>query len=253
VAILARAMATSRITIEYDGTDFCGWAKQPGLRTVQGELERVFGVIGRTGVTLTCAGRTDTGVHAVGQVASFPGEPVPLRNVNALLPPDVAVTASARARDGFDARHDALWRAYRYRICTRPTRPVFERRTALHLRDAPDLDLLQECAALLPGTHDFTAFTPTETEHVHFLRTVHAASWEERRDGLEFSIRADAFMRRMNRALVGTMLEVAQGKRSPQGFADLLTGAPRSEAGVTAPPHGLMFVGVGYPPEALHP
>lgn len=246
-------MATSRITIEYDGTDFCGWAKQPGLRTVQGELERVFDTIGRKGVTLTCAGRTDTGVHAVGQVASYEGEPVPLRNVNALLPPDIAVTASSRARDGFDARHDALWRAYRYRISTRAVRPVFERRMTLHLRDAPDLELLQECAALLPGTHDFTAFTPTETEHVHFLRTVHAASWEERPDGIEFSIRADAFMRRMNRALVGTMLEVAQGKRTTADFAALLAGASRSEAGVTAPPQGLMFMGVGYPPELLTP
>ncbi len=246
-------MATGRITIEYDGTDFCGWAKQPGLRTVQGELERAMSVIARRDVTLTIAGRTDAGVHAVGQVASFDGEPLLLRNLNALLPADVVVTACVPARDGFDARRDALWRAYRYRICTRAVRPMFGRRTSLYLRDAPDLEVLQECAALLPGTHDFTAFTPTETDHVHFLRTVHAADWEEVPDGLVFSIRADAFMRRMNRALVGTMLEVAQGKRALGDFTALLAGASRSEAGVTAPPHGLMFVGVGYPPEVLHP
>ncbi|MTD44290.1 tRNA pseudouridine(38-40) synthase TruA [Conexibacter sp. W3-3-2] len=246
-------MATSRLVIEYDGTAFHGWARQPGQRTVQGELERVLAVVARREVPLTVAGRTDTGVHARGQVASHDGPPLPLRNLNALLPDDVAVTASLPCREGFDARRDALWRSYRYEICTRHVRPVFGRTTALHLRSAPDLDVLQDCAALLPGTHDFTAFTPTETEHVHFSRTIHEASWTATADGMTFTIRADAFMRHMNRALVGTMLDVAAGRLTRSAFAALLAGAPRSHAGMTAPPHGLTFTGVGYPPEVLRP
>ena len=237
---------TARLDIEYDGTRFAGWARQPGLRTVQAELERALAVVLGREVALTVAGRTDRGVHATGQVASHPGEPARATSLNALLPADVAVTASAAAPDGFDARGDALSRTYRYRVLAQPTRSAFEHGRALWWPHRLDRDLLHACAAALPGSHDFTAFTPTETGHVRFRRVVYRAGWEERGDVLQFEIEADTFMRHMNRVLVGTMLQVAGGRRSVESFAALLDGAHRRDAGPTAPAHGLYLVAVSY-------
>jgi tRNA pseudouridine38-40 synthase len=240
--------AVSRLLIEYDGTDFSGWARQPGLRTVQGELERALGIVLRCdSVPLTVAGRTDAGVHALAQVASYEGEPARADSVNALLPYDVAVVECTAAASGFDARRDATSRAYLYRVLTRRSRSAFERRRALHWPYPLDLSALRACARLLAGEHDFTAFTPTETDHVRFERIVLGASWAQPGAGLlEFRIEADAFMRNMIRVLVGTMLEVGGGRRSLDAFAELLQGRPRSTAGATAPPHGLHFLGAGY-------
>lgn len=240
--------AVSRLLIEYDGTEFSGWARQPGLRTVQEELERALGVVlRRDQVPLTVAGRTDAGVHALGQVASYPGEPARSDSLNALLPYDVAVIECAAAAAGFDARRDATSRAYVYRILTRRSRSAFERRRALHWPRQLDRDALRACAAELVGEHDFTAFTPTETDHVRFERIVFSAAWSELEAGmLEFRIEADAFMRNMIRVLVGTMLEVGGGRRPVNGFRELLHGRPRVDAGTTAPPHGLHFLGAGY-------
>jgi len=213
---------------------------------VQGELERVLAVVLPEPVSLTVAGRTDRGVHAWGQVASYDGEPASARSLNALLGGDVAVLASARAADGFDARGDARSRTYCYRVLQRRERSVFERGRALWWPHRLDRDALHACAALLPGTHDFTAFTPTETDHVRFSRDVLGARWKERGDLLEFWIEADTFMRHMNRALVGTMLEVAGGRRSVEDFAALLDGRPRADAGPTAAPQGLYLASVSY-------
>jgi tRNA pseudouridine38-40 synthase len=213
---------------------------------VQEELETALAVVRRSPVSLTVAGRTDAGVHALGQVASHEGSPAPERSLNALLPPDVAVLRSEPAPDGFDARRDATSRAYVYRVLARRERSVFEHGRALWFPRPLDRAALWECAAALPGTHDFTAFTPTETYHQRFERDVLAASWSEDGDTLEFSIEADTFMRHMNRVLVGTMLEVATGTRTVAEFAALLDGAPRSAAGATAPAHGLYLLGVGY-------
>jgi tRNA pseudouridine38-40 synthase len=242
---------TSRLELEYDGGAFAGWARQPGARTVQEEVERALAVLLRApgAVELTVAGRTDAGVHAWGQVCGYEGEPVALTSLNALLPPDVAALRCAAAADGFDARRDASSRAYCYRLLVRGPRSALESGRALHWSRALDIGALEQCAAALAGVHDFTAFTPTETEHVRFERRVFGAFWRwsvAHPDVLEFWIEADSFMRHMNRVLVGTMLEVASERRSAASFVSLLHGAARSDAGPTAPPHGLFLAGVGY-------
>jgi tRNA pseudouridine38-40 synthase len=245
-------VATFRLDIEYDGSGFRGWARQPGLRTVQGELEAALATVLREQVSLTVAGRTDTGVHARGQVASFEtGVAVPgdlARHLNGVGPEDIAITAAGPVADDFDARRDASSRAYRYRLLARRSPSPFERGRALWWPHRIDRAGLDACAAALVGKHDFTAFTPTETDHVHFERDILAAAWEQDGDVLAFAIEADAFMRNMVRIVVGTMLEVAGRRRTVENFTALLNGATRSAAGETAPPHGLYLESVSYAP-----
>jgi tRNA pseudouridine38-40 synthase len=198
-------------------------------------------------VALTVAGRTDTGVHALGQVASYAGPPAAVKAMNGVLPDDVAVLSCEPAPDGFDARRDATSRAYCYLLLNRRGRSALQRGRALHWPRVLDIGALDSCAEALVGVHDFTAFTPSETKHVRFSRDVSAAFWRAGEGGLvEFWIEADAFMRNMVRVLVGTMLEVASGRRTVSEFVELLGGRPRSEGGRTAPAHGLYLVGVGY-------
>jgi tRNA pseudouridine38-40 synthase len=244
-------VTTVRLDIEYDGAGFRGWARQPSLRTVQGVLEAGLAQILREEIELTVAGRTDTGVHALGQVASFATEatlPADLaRNLNGVTPADVTVRRAATVADGFDARRDARSRSYLYRVETRQAPSPFEQGRALWWPHRVDRAALDACAAALVGTHDFTAFTPTQTDHVRFEREVLAASWqEESADILAFRVTADAFMRSMVRALVGTMLQVASKSRTVDNFRALLDGASRSEGGDTAPPHALYLESVGY-------
>jgi len=237
---------TARLELEYAGGGFAGWARQPGRRTVQGVLEDALAAV-RTPVELTVAGRTDAGVHALGQVASHPGEPVSVGRLNALLSADVRVLASERAPEGFDARRDARSRLYRFRLFTRGPASPFEAGRALHFPRPLDRRALEACAALLAGTFDFTAFTPTQTEHVRFEREILRAEWlAAGPDVIELWIEADSFMRSMVRVLVGTMLEAGVGRRSVGSFGRLLEGRPRAEAGPTAAAHGLYLEGVRY-------
>jgi tRNA pseudouridine38-40 synthase len=248
-------MPTVRLVLEYDGSEFAGWAKQRGLRTVEGVLEEAASLILQAPVELTVAGRTDRGVHAWKQVASFDAPRVPLvKSLNGVLPPDIAVLSAEQAAEGFDARKDALSRTYCYRVLARRPRSALERGRALWWPLPIDRAALDACAAALPGTHDFTAFTPTETYHVRFERDVFHARWEAAAgDVLEFWIEADTFMRHMNRVLVGTMLEVAAGRRTLEDFERLLRGAHRREAGETAHAHGLALARVSYGSERTGP
>ena len=214
---------------------------------MQAELEVALTTILHEEVSVTVAGRTDAGVHARGQVASHPGVPAPDHALNGVLPPDVRVLASEEAPESFDARRDATSRTYRYRVLAREVADPFERGRALHWRRPLDRGALDACAAMIAGTHDFTAFTPTQTYHRRFEREVLRAEWlDEPGDVLAFWIEADTFMRHMVRTLVGTMLAVASGRMTVEGFQQLLEGLPRAEAGDTVAGHGLYLESVAY-------
>lgn len=237
--------------VEYEGTDFAGWAVQPGLRTVEETLAGALQTVLRQPVKLAVAGRTDAGVHAGAQVVSFSADTelapssVAYR-ATAVLPEDVALRRCVAVRSGFDARRDATSRGYEYRVVAGPIRSPLARRRAIHVARELDASLLQEAAVLVRGVHDFRAFTPAKGHHVRFEREVKESSWEARGGLLVYNITANSFLYGMVRALVGTMLEVGGGRREPADFERLLSGAGRSAAGPAAPARGLTLVRVSY-------
>ncbi|MBA2442655.1 MAG: tRNA pseudouridine(38-40) synthase TruA [Rubrobacter sp.] len=238
--------------VEYDGTDFSGWAAQPGQRTVEGSLSEALGTILRQPVKLSVAGRTDAGVHASGQVVSFEAEtelsPAEVSyKTTAVLPPDVALRRCAPVSHDFDARKSARSRSYEYRVLDGAIRSPLLRRYTSRVPKSLDTGLLDEAAGLVRGTHDFRAFTPSRSYHSYFVRKVTESLWERRGEVLVYRITADAFLYGMVRTLVGTMREVAEGRRSLGDFASLLGGADeRSRAGPSAPPQGLTLVRAAY-------
>lgn len=247
---------TYRMELQYDGTDLHGWAKQPGLATVEESLERAFATVLGRSPALRVAGRTDAGVHARRQVASLglPRESDPhglLRSLNALTPPSISVSRLQPASLGFDARKDALSRTYRYFLQTGAVDSPFCSRYSWRVGSSVDMQALREAAALVEGRHDFSAFTPTETKHVFFQRRVLSCRWVRwGEEGHALEIESEAFLRHMVRTLVGTMVEVGAGERSVADFERLLEGARREDAGLTAPPRGLFLWDIRYPEKA---
>jgi tRNA pseudouridine38-40 synthase len=242
-----------RLDLAYDGTPFAGWARQPGRRTVEGELEAALETVLRERVGLSVAGRTDAGVHALAQVVSFStaASGIEARRLrlalNALLPAEIAVTGVARAAPGFDARA-ATTRTYRYRVWLPDARPVFERLYVWDVRGAVDAALLDAAAEQLAGRRDFSALTPSARFYRTCEREVASARWRLAADGREarFEITADSFLHNMVRVAVGSMVDVAQGRMSLASLSAGLAGGRRRDLGHTAPARGLALVKVDY-------
>jgi len=242
-----------RLELAYDGTPFYGWARQPGRRTVEGELEAALATVLREPVRLQVAGRTDAGVHALAQVASFATSAVGAEAgrlrlaLNALLPPEISVACVARADAGFDARN-AVARTYRYRLWLPQTRPVFERLYVWDVRGPVDTALLDAAAALLPGRRDFAALTPSARFYRTCEREVARVQWSLAGGGREarFEITAGSFLHNMVRVAVGSMVDVAQGRMSLAELEAGLAAGRRRDLGRTAPARGLALTHVAY-------
>ena len=245
-------MPTLRLLVEYDGTDFRGWQAQREGPTVQQAIEAALGVALREPARVVGSGRTDTGVHARGQVAHVrtdrDADPHRLRvSLNALLPPSVAVRAAEPAPEAFHARFDARRRTYHYHAATAPR--ALDRRTRVVLRPAPDVAAMNRAAAAILGRHDFTSFCRTASETINRTCVVETAHWvpDGRAGDWRFEITADRFLHGMVRTVVGTLLDVGRGKRPETALADALAARDRRAAGAAAPPHGLVLHRVDYP------
>ncbi len=237
--------------LEYDGADFAGWAAQPGRRTIEGVLSGALSTVLRQPVKMAVAGRTDAGVHASGQAVSFEAatdlRPASISyKTTAVLPKDVALRRCVAVPNDFDARRDARSRTYAYRLVNDEIRSPLMRHRAAFAPQRLDFDLLSAAGELVEGTHDFEAFTPSKGYHVRFERSVTHSRWTTNDDLLTYRITAASFLYGMVRTLVGTMLEVASGKRDLTEFGRLLSGGRRSEAGPAVASRGLTLVGVGY-------
>lgn len=245
-------MPVVKLTLEYDGTRYVGWQIQPNGPSVQAEVEHALGTLHKAPRRVVAAGRTDAGVHARGQVASFPEErPLPIsayvKGMNALLPEDVAVRAASLEPDGFDARRSARGKRYRYVIENGPTRAPLNRLFAWQLFVPLDVGAMRDAARTLVGRHDFAAFQAADCAAHHAVRDVRRLEVVGERGGrVEVTVEATAFVKHMVRNFVGTLVQVGHGKRAPGSLPALLAGGDRKAAGPTAPPQGLCLEEVFY-------
>ncbi|MEW6544081.1 MAG: tRNA pseudouridine(38-40) synthase TruA [Nitrospirota bacterium] len=244
-------MPVFKLTIEYDGTGYAGWQRQPDLPTVQAAFEAAIQQVTQTTIPVIGAGRTDAGAHAVGQVASFRTDKPLLAEewlhaLNGLLPADISVRSVEAAPDDFHARYSATGKLYEYRILNQSERSALDRHRTWHVRKRLDLDAMREAAKPLLGRHDFSSFQghPTDTENpVCDLRRLELL---QALPTIRIEAEADRFLKQMVRAIVGTLVEVGLGKRPPQAMKDVLEARDRRAAGYTAPAHGLYLVRVDY-------
>jgi tRNA pseudouridine38-40 synthase len=248
-----------KLVLEYDGTRYVGWQVQPNGPSIQAEVERALATLHHAPRRVTASGRTDAGVHAAGQVASFPEEsPLPLiayvRGMNAVLPRDIAVREASLEADGFDARRSARGKRYRYRIENAPSRAPLTRLYAWQLFPPLDVEAMRAAAVHLVGRHDFAAFQASDCEAHHAVREVTRLEVTGATGGrIDVVIEATAFLKHMVRNVVGTLVEVGRGRRQAADVAAVLASGDRARAGPTAPPQGLCLERVFYPPEGVLP
>lgn len=244
-------MPTFKLTIEYDGTAYAGWQRQPDQLTLQALVEDAIRTVTQTEVPAVGAGRTDAGVHALGQVVSFKSEKSLsarewMRALNGLLPGDIGVRSAEQVADDFHARYSAREKLYEYRILNRKERSALDRNRAWHVPNRLDVDVMRAGAKLLVGRHDFSSFQGSPTDTQNPICELPRLEIIEDQPLIRIEVQADRFLKQMVRAIVGTMVEVGQGKRPPQSMKDILEAKDRRAAGVTAPPHGLYLVRVIY-------
>ena len=244
-------MRRLKFILEYDGTAYHGWQVQPGLDTIQGRLEAALSRLTGSRVHVMGAGRTDAGVHALGQVASGNvgvrlDDPTLRRALNALLPKDIVVTRVEPAPAEFDARRSARSRTYRYTILRRAYPSALHGRYSLYVPYDLDLEGMSDAVRCLLGTHDFSAFRAGSCPAATPIRSVRRASWRTEGDLWRFEIEGNAFLQHMVRIIVGTLMEVGRGKRRPADIGEILASRDRRRAGKTAPAHGLCLVAVEY-------
>ncbi len=244
-------MPTVKLVLEYDGTSYAGWQRQPDQLTIQDAIERAIRQVTQTTVSVIGAGRTDSGVHARGQVASFRTEldwPASnwLRALNAVLPKDIAVRSSSLMDDRFHAQHDARGKLYTYRILHRPTRPTIDRAFVWHIFKPLDDVAMQQATATLIGSHDFSSFEGSLTDNDNPICRLQRLEVIRQDDQIFIEAYADRFLKHMVRAIVGTLVEVGLGKRAPDSLTEVLRALDRSAAGRTAPPQGLYLMRVDY-------
>jgi tRNA pseudouridine38-40 synthase len=244
-------MATFKVILEYDGTHYAGWQRQPGRPTIQAAVEEALALVAQERIVVVGAGRTDAGVHALGQVASFRAEK-PLapsdwfRALNGLLPKDVCVRSVQQAVDGFHARYSATGKLYEYRILNRAERSALDRYRVWHLRTGLDLKAMREAAATLVGLQDFSSFEGSATENRNPMCRLEQLLLHQDGDLIRIEAYADRFLRQMVRAIVGTLVEVGRGTRMAGSLRAVLAARTRAAGGRTAPPHGLYLMRVDY-------
>lgn len=244
-------MNTIKLTLEYEGTAYAGWQRQPDHPTIQAALEDALAQITQTPITTVAAGRTDAGVHALGQVVSFRTDRSLSsqewsRALNGVLPQDIAVLKAEFVSESFHARYSASGKLYEYRILNAPCRPALQRNRLWHVPKPLDIPRMAQAATAFLGKHDFSSFqgSPTDTANPICLIEECSVSWEP--PLLRITIKADRFLKQMVRAIVGTLVEVGHGKRVPSDISKIIQATDRRTAGTTAPPHGLYLVDVMY-------